>query len=161
MTPDLEELATTASSASDDLTRGARWAPVRTCTDRLTFRASGGRHECRSEDHHLTEQQDAWIAAQIDPGRYTDDSEAIRDLIRREQERSGQIERLRQALIEGEQSGDPRAFDVAAFKRYRLFPAVERVGELTSYDLDSPSMKRRFVSTHLVGRNHVCSLNMA
>ena len=32
-------------------------------------------------------QQDAWIAAQIEAGRYTNDSEAIRDLIRREQER--------------------------------------------------------------------------
>ena len=35
----------------------------------------------------LTEQQNAWIAAQIDAGSYTNDSEAIRDLIRREQER--------------------------------------------------------------------------
>ncbi len=36
----------------------------------------------------LTEQQNSWIAAQIDAGSYTNDSEAIRDLIRREQERS-------------------------------------------------------------------------
>jgi antitoxin ParD1/3/4 len=65
----------------------------------------------------LTEQQDAWIAAQIAAGHYTNDSEAIRDLIRREQERSAQVEALRQALIEGEASGEPRSFDVAAFKR--------------------------------------------
>jgi antitoxin ParD1/3/4 len=65
----------------------------------------------------LTEQQDAWIAAQIDAGHYTNDSEAIRDLIRREQERSFEIESIRQALIEGEQSGEPEAFDFAAFKR--------------------------------------------
>jgi antitoxin ParD1/3/4 len=65
----------------------------------------------------LTEQQDAWIASQIAAGHYTNDSEAIRDLIRREQERSSQLEALRQALIEGEQSGDPRPFDLAAFKR--------------------------------------------
>jgi len=50
----------------------------------------------------LTEQQNAWIAAQIDAGSYTNDSEAIRDLIRREQERS--LESIRQALIESEQS---------------------------------------------------------
>ncbi|CAN5296087.1 hypothetical protein BH10PSE1_BH10PSE1_28440 [soil metagenome] len=29
----------------------------------------------------LTQQQDVWIAAQIADGRYTNDSEAIRDLV--------------------------------------------------------------------------------
>lgn len=65
----------------------------------------------------LTEQQNAWIAAQIDAGSYTNDSEAIRDLIRREQERSLEIESIRQALIEGEQSGEPEPFDFAGFKQ--------------------------------------------
>jgi len=65
----------------------------------------------------LTEQQNAWIAAQIEAGHYTNDSEAIRDLIRREQERSLEIESIRQALIEGEQSGEAERFDFAAFKR--------------------------------------------
>jgi antitoxin ParD1/3/4 len=65
----------------------------------------------------LTEQQDAWIAAQITAGSYTNDSEAIRDLIRREQARSAEIESIREALIEGEQSGEPEAFDFAAFKQ--------------------------------------------
>jgi antitoxin ParD1/3/4 len=65
----------------------------------------------------LTEQQDAWIASQIAAGHYTNDSEAIRDLIRREQERRFEIETIRQALIEGEQSGEPEQFDFAAFKQ--------------------------------------------
>jgi len=65
----------------------------------------------------VTDQQDAWIKAQIDGGHYTNDSEYIRDLIRREQERSAEIEAIRQALIDGENSGEPRQFDVAAFKR--------------------------------------------
>lgn len=65
----------------------------------------------------LTEQQNAWIAAQIAAGSYTNDSEAIRDLIRREQERGLEIESIRQALIEGEQSGEPEPFDFAAFKQ--------------------------------------------
>lgn len=67
----------------------------------------------------LTEQQNSWIAAQIDAGSYTNDSEAIRDLIRREQERSLEIESIRQALIEGEQSGEPEPFDFAAFKQHK------------------------------------------
>ena len=65
----------------------------------------------------LTEQQNAWIAAQIAAGSYTNDSEAIRDLIRREQDRSLEVESTRQALIEGEQSGEPEPFDFAAFKQ--------------------------------------------
>lgn len=65
----------------------------------------------------LTEQQNAWIAAQIAAGSYTTDSEAIRDLIRREQERSFEIESIRQALIDGEQSGEAEPFDFVAFKQ--------------------------------------------
>jgi len=65
----------------------------------------------------LTEHQDAWISAQISAGRYTNDSEVIRDLIRREQARSFEIETIRLALIEGEQSADPQGFDFAAFKQ--------------------------------------------
>ena len=65
----------------------------------------------------LTEQQNAWITAQIDSGSYTNDSEAIRDLIRREQEKRAGIDSIRQALIAGEQSGEPERFDFAAFKQ--------------------------------------------
>ena len=68
----------------------------------------------------LTEQQDAWIAAQVDAGSYTDDSEAIGDLIRREQERRFAIEGIRRALIEGEQSGEPEPFDFPAFKQRKV-----------------------------------------
>ena len=68
----------------------------------------------------LTEQQDAWIAAQIAAGHYTNDSEAIRDLIRREQERSREVETIRQALIEGEQSGEPERFDFASFTQRKV-----------------------------------------
>ena len=64
----------------------------------------------------LTEQQDSWVKAQINAGHYTNDSEYIRDLIRREQERSAQTDALRAALIEGENSGTPQPFDLQAFK---------------------------------------------
>ena len=70
----------------------------------------------------LTDKQDGWIKAQIEAGHYTNDSEYIRDLIRREQERSVEIETVRAALIEGEASGEPRHFDAGAFKRRMLTP---------------------------------------
>jgi len=68
----------------------------------------------------LTDQQDGWIKAQIEAGHYTNDSEYIRDLIRREQERTLEIEAIRAALNEGEASGEPRAFDATAFKQRML-----------------------------------------
>jgi antitoxin ParD1/3/4 len=65
----------------------------------------------------LTDQQDDWIKAQVKGGHYTNDSECIRDLIRREQERAAEIDAVRAALIEGEKSGKPKRFDVTTFKR--------------------------------------------
>ncbi len=52
----------------------------------------------------ITEQQDRWIEAQIDRGGFTNDSEYIRDLIRRDQE-SAKFPALRDAIREGLDSG--------------------------------------------------------
>ena len=64
----------------------------------------------------LTGPQDQWVKAQIGRGGYTNDSEYIRALIRREQERHARCEAIRAALIEGEDSGEPQLFDAQAFK---------------------------------------------
>ena len=53
----------------------------------------------------LTDLQDGWIKAQIAAGRFTNDSEYIRDLIRRDQERSAGMEALGAAVREGLDSG--------------------------------------------------------
>jgi len=50
----------------------------------------------------ITEQMDDWVKGQIASGKYGNDSEYIRDLIRKDQ---GNLETLRGLLIEGEQSG--------------------------------------------------------
>lgn len=68
----------------------------------------------------VTDQQDSWITSQVQAGRFTNDSELIRDLIRREQERTAEMDAVRQALIEGERSGEPQHFDFAAFTRRKL-----------------------------------------
>lgn len=65
----------------------------------------------------VTDQQDAWIKARIAAGEFTNDSEYIRDLIRRDQARKADIETIRAALIEGEQSGAPQPFDGSRFKQ--------------------------------------------
>jgi antitoxin ParD1/3/4 len=53
----------------------------------------------------LTDSQNDWIKSQIDNGSYTNDSEVLRDLIRKAQQDNAQIEAIRAALIEGEASG--------------------------------------------------------
>ena len=53
----------------------------------------------------VTDQQDDWIKSQIASGHYGNDSEVMRDLIRRAQTRHNEVEAIRAALIEGEESG--------------------------------------------------------
>ena len=53
----------------------------------------------------VTDQQEAWIKSRIASGQYGNDSEFIRDLIRKEQVRLDELEALRAALIAGEKSG--------------------------------------------------------
>ncbi|MCK0153796.1 type II toxin-antitoxin system ParD family antitoxin [Alcanivorax sp. S6407] len=65
----------------------------------------------------VTDQQDHWIKSQIEAGHYTNDSEYIRDLIRRDQASQANIDAIRAALIEGEESGVAEPFDVEKFKR--------------------------------------------
>ena len=64
----------------------------------------------------VTDQQDKWIKAQIEGGDFTNDSEYIRDLIRRDQARNSEINAIRGELIKGEQSGEPQPFDGEQFK---------------------------------------------
>jgi len=72
----------------------------------------------------LTDTQNDWIKAQIDSGAYTNDSEVLRDLIRKAQQESAQIEAIRAALIEGEKSGvsarSPEDIRAAVKTRKRL-----------------------------------------
>ncbi len=65
----------------------------------------------------VTDQQDGWIKAQIAEGKFTNDSEYIRDLIRRDQAVNAEIETIRAALIEAEESGEPQPFDDNLFKQ--------------------------------------------
>ena len=53
----------------------------------------------------VTEQQEEWIQSQLATGHYASDSEVLRDLIRREQKRDDELQAIRAALIEGEESG--------------------------------------------------------
>lgn len=72
----------------------------------------------------LTDSQNDWIKAQIDSGSYTNDSEVLRDLIRKAQQENAEIQSIRAALIEGEKSGmslrSPHDIRAAVKKRKAL-----------------------------------------
>ena len=53
----------------------------------------------------LTDKQDQWIKSRIAAGEYTNDSEYIRDLVRRDQEQNAKFRALKAAIQEGLDSG--------------------------------------------------------
>ena len=53
----------------------------------------------------LTSQQEQWVKAQIAAGRFSSDSEYIRDLIRRDREENPSFYVLQSAIREGLESG--------------------------------------------------------
>ena len=50
----------------------------------------------------VTDQQEAWIQAQLADGHYATDSELIREAIREKQLRTAEIDRIRAALTRAE-----------------------------------------------------------
>lgn len=54
----------------------------------------------------VTDQQNAWIKSQIESGQYGNDSEYMRDLVRKDQEYNQKLSALQAALKEGEDSGE-------------------------------------------------------
>lgn len=53
-----------------------------------------------------------YVAAQVESGRFGNRSEVIRDALRDHEQKQRKIEALRQALIEGEESGPYKPFDM-------------------------------------------------
>ncbi len=76
----------------------------------------------------VTEQQDNWIKTQIAAGQFTNDSEYIRDLIRRDQASKAEPDTIRAALIEGEESGEPQPFDGDLFKQEMIAKHGDKQG---------------------------------
>ncbi|WP_248280202.1 type II toxin-antitoxin system ParD family antitoxin [Marinomonas sp. UCMA 3892] len=64
----------------------------------------------------LTEQRNNWVKSQIESGHFGNDSEYIRDLIRKDQQAKERLAILRQALVEGESSGESKPLDISAIK---------------------------------------------
>jgi len=64
----------------------------------------------------LPDSLKAWVESQTESGTYGNASEYIRDLIRKDQQRQEAVAALQAAITAGVKSGEPRPFDVEAFK---------------------------------------------
>lgn len=66
---------------------------------------------------HVTigEPFDSFIDSQVESGRFKSAEAVVEAGLRLLEEEQAKIERLREALIEGERSGEPRPFDREAF----------------------------------------------
>lgn len=57
-----------------------------------------------------------WVEVRLKDGRFSNTSDYVRHLIRKDQERETAIAALQQAVDEGLASGEPEPFDFSAFK---------------------------------------------
>ncbi len=64
----------------------------------------------------LPDPMKAWVEARLKDGSYSNASDYVRHLIRRDQERAQAISALQKAIDEGLESGEPEALDFKAFK---------------------------------------------
>jgi antitoxin ParD1/3/4 len=71
----------------------------------------------RTTSISLGDHFNGFIATQLEEGRYGSATEVVRAGLRLLEEHEAKVKALQQALIEGEQSGPPEAFDSDAFLR--------------------------------------------
>jgi antitoxin ParD1/3/4 len=63
----------------------------------------------------LSDHYTGFIDRQVRDGKYSTASEVVRAGLRLLEEHEMELEQIRAALIEGEESGEPQPFDVKAF----------------------------------------------
>ena len=68
----------------------------------------------------ITDLMRAWVQEQVESGQYAGNSDYVRDLIRRDQERAKRIEAMQAAIAKGLESGEATDFDIDAFKQRML-----------------------------------------
>lgn len=64
----------------------------------------------------LPDPMKSWVEVRLKDGTFSNTSDYVRHLIRRDQERVQAIETLQAAIDEGVNSGEPEPFDFKTFK---------------------------------------------
>ena len=64
----------------------------------------------------LPEPLKSWVETRLEDGNFSNTSDYVRHLIRKDQERQQAIRTLQAAIDQGVESGAPEAFDFKAFK---------------------------------------------
>ena len=64
----------------------------------------------------LPDPMKTWVEARLKDGSFSNTSDYVRHLIRRDQERAQAIKALQSAIDDGVKSGDPEPFDFKTFK---------------------------------------------
>ena len=65
----------------------------------------------------LPDPMKEWVEQQTKGGRYSNASDYVRDLIRRDQERAAKIAAMQRLITEGLESGAAEDFDFEAFQQ--------------------------------------------
>lgn len=63
----------------------------------------------------LPDQMKDWVEAQTETGKYSNSSDYVRDLIRKDQERADKIKAMQKLVDEGLSSGVAADFDINSF----------------------------------------------
>ncbi|SOC83799.1 antitoxin ParD1/3/4 [Ensifer adhaerens] len=69
----------------------------------------------KSVSIRLDAKEDAFIERQIATGRFGSTDEVVKAALELLQDEEAELDAIRQALIEGEESGEPEPFDFDAF----------------------------------------------
>jgi antitoxin ParD1/3/4 len=64
----------------------------------------------------LPDKMRDWVESQIEAGQYSNNSDYVRDLIRKDEQRNDKLIALQNAVTVGLKSGEPTVFNKDAFK---------------------------------------------
>lgn len=68
----------------------------------------------------LPDQMKSWVERQAEHGRYSNSSDYVRDLIRKDQSRQRTMSELQGLIDEGISSGEAEPFEIQAFVNSKL-----------------------------------------